>query len=474
MTCPIELEESHFVSCQECEDHDLCINCLLRDVHGHHPAHTFILLGDRQFSLRNLVLSRCQPGRHRQHAAICDGCEKRIVGVRHKCLTCPDWDYCSDCHANAALNHRGHRFVPVYETIAEPPSSHEVHYGIFCDGPLCKDQPYANYIAGVRYKCSVCYDLDLCAKCEALPSNTHNRTHPMVMLKTPVRNVTVSTTHDSGAGAQPTTPASRPQQSTSTQAPAPAPAPVPAAAESPILPVPDAMDVETQVPAPETTEPETDYQAVFVADTVLDGSTQAPNQVFQQAWTLRNSGSLAWPAGTDVRFVGGDSMFNVNLGQAMSLSSMSAAMETDKLTAPVAPGECATFTVTLKAPSRVGTAISYWRLKLPNGLPFGHRLWCDIQVREEEPPVAVPADEARSGSQMIFPKLEKESPETSTHAETEAAPTVPSQPSERDVLEEVESLTLDEDTETDLLTDDEYDILDASDQEYLDAKSASA
>ena len=234
------------------------------------------------------------------------------------------------------------------------------------------------------------------------------------------------------------------------------------------------MDVETQVPAPETTEPETDYQAVFVADTVLDGSTQAPNQVFQQAWTLRNSGSLAWPAGTDVRFVGGDSMFNVNLGQAMSLSSMSAAMETDKLTAPVAPGECATFTVTLKAPSRVGTAISYWRLKLPNGLPFGHRLWCDIQVREEEPPVAVPADEARSGSQMIVPKLEKESPATSTHTETEAAPTVPSQPSERDVLEEVESLTLDEDTETDLLTDDEYDILDASDQEYLDAKSASA
>lgn len=64
------------VTCADCEDYDLCITCLLKDTHGHHPAHTFSLLHDRQFCLKNMVLSRCKPGRHHQHAAICDGCEK--------------------------------------------------------------------------------------------------------------------------------------------------------------------------------------------------------------------------------------------------------------------------------------------------------------------------------------------------------------------------------------------------------------
>jgi hypothetical protein len=26
--------------------------------------------------LKHLVLSRCRPGRHHQHAAVCDGCDK--------------------------------------------------------------------------------------------------------------------------------------------------------------------------------------------------------------------------------------------------------------------------------------------------------------------------------------------------------------------------------------------------------------
>lgn len=62
--------------CNDCEDYDLCLRCLLRNKHGHHPAHTFSLGSDRNFCLKNLIMSRCLPGRQFQHAAICDGCEK--------------------------------------------------------------------------------------------------------------------------------------------------------------------------------------------------------------------------------------------------------------------------------------------------------------------------------------------------------------------------------------------------------------
>lgn len=65
------------VTCLECADYDLCLSCLLNDSHGHHPAHTFSLIdNDRQFSLKGMVNLRCRPGRHYQHAAVCDGCEK--------------------------------------------------------------------------------------------------------------------------------------------------------------------------------------------------------------------------------------------------------------------------------------------------------------------------------------------------------------------------------------------------------------
>lgn len=31
------------------------------------------------------------------HDATCDLCDSRILGVRHKCTRCPDYDVCSSC-----------------------------------------------------------------------------------------------------------------------------------------------------------------------------------------------------------------------------------------------------------------------------------------------------------------------------------------------------------------------------------------
>jgi next-to-BRCA1 protein 1 len=240
-------------------------------------------------------------------------------------------------------------------------------------------------------------------------------------------------------------------------------------------------------------------EAIFVRDTIPDGSKVPPSKVLTQTWTLYNPGPSSWPKGCSVRFVGGDGMFNVDMNHPSSVSSLISAMESTDLLTPVLPFGTADFTVTLKAPQRGGRAISYWRLKTPDGLAFGHKLWCDIDVRSSaaESQTQLPteivstssavdigkdtttmstkeadvgsedtADKPLTESAMIFPKLDKESPLASTHEATSPAPLVCGQ-DERDLTEDVESLTLDDgETDDEFLTDEEYDILDASDQEF--------
>jgi len=189
---PLVLSEKEFVTCTVCEDYDLCLDCHTDNKHGHHPGHAF-KEATSETLLSALGNALCNPGRNARHNAVCDGCDKFIYGVRHKCLNCPDWDYCSQCLQSAKIIHPRHRFVPIYEPLTEPLSSGCRHYGIYCDGPLCKDKENVSYIEGTRYKCAVCHDTDFCQNCEAHPSNKHNHTHPLIKFKTPVRNVSVTT-----------------------------------------------------------------------------------------------------------------------------------------------------------------------------------------------------------------------------------------------------------------------------------------
>ncbi|KAK2814328.1 hypothetical protein FQN49_008219 [Arthroderma sp. PD_2] len=219
----------------------------------------------------------------------------------------------------------------------------------------------------------------------------------------------------------------------------------------------------------------------FVSDTIPDSHQFAPNALFTKTWTLHNPGPSAWPVGTSARFVGGDSMFNVDTSHAISLNSLVSAMESQRLSEPVYPGQKADFTVKLKAPSRAGKAISYWRLKVADGVAFGHKLWCDINVTE------LPAKSMQSSAEMVFPTLEKESPAASMHESSSTTGDVPQFANTNegddatieviDLTEDVESLTLDNESNTDgddgFLTDEEYDILDASDEEFAETAKAS-
>ncbi|KAM0252573.1 hypothetical protein ACHAQJ_007656 [Trichoderma viride] len=515
--CVQELPEAEFLHCTSCDDFDLCQGCFAKDAHGHHPKHAFIpaVAGTK---MPDHITVRMSAGRNQAHHAVCDGCDKYITGVRHKCLDCPDWDYCSDCILNAVFVHANHRFAPIYEPLADVHAcavAQPVHMGICCDGPMCSNtQDYPTYIRGVRYKCAVCHDLDFCANCEASPANDHNKTHPLIKFKTPVRHVSVTTTgeHQDGKRMPPMGDRTKnPFKPTETSS---------SGESNSINTVQTVVDVKPEEPRNEeikvkqepeaeaeikdvevkqepTTTPEIkeetkeekisevtpsvneqDLRAVFIRDSVSDGTIMPPNHVFEQTWVLRNEGTTAWPAGCSVKFVGGDYMGHVDSAHPAGISELVSASESTVCYAPLAPGNEFPFTVLLRTPARAAQIISYWRLTTPEGFKFGHRLWCDVSVRMPPAEVLPTAtvvepkkeEDAQTGSVMIFPKLDKESPHASIHGEIQTQSVAGD---ERAAETDAVTATSGEEYEWDgsddgFMTDEEYDILDASDEEYLE------
>jgi next-to-BRCA1 protein 1 len=425
--CVDVLPEHQFVTCTTCDDFDLCVSCHTANKHGHHPAHGF------QLATEDTVLSKfaeaaLAPGRFVRHNAICDGCDKTIFGIRHKCLDCPDWDYCSSCVAQASLKHARHRFTPIYNPIAEPQPVFIRHAGIYCDGPLCRNQVDQPYITGVRYKCAVCHDTDFCASCEALPSNHHNRTHPLIKFKTAVKNVSITTMNEDARGhvrnmgdknltsAAPSPPATNTASEVKTVAEIKPEAKV----EEKTQPIPVVKpEPKVQLPQALNTSPAL-LSAAFVKDSISDGTPVPPGARFTQIWTLKNDGAYSWPAGCSVRYVGGDNMLNVDNSHPASITDFNDATESNVVGREVEVGEEIAFKLVLKAPMREGKAISYWRLKSADGTAFGHRLWCDIEVKQPEPVRSHLIDEDETEAQHQHRKQQHRQAQINIRAKREA------------------------------------------------------
>jgi peptidoglycan hydrolase-like protein with peptidoglycan-binding domain len=116
-----------------------------------------------------------QPVGETVHSNIrCDVCNVHpIVGARYQCTVCPDFDLCAKCEATPGAHPPQHALVKHRQS-----GQHQtLHEGITCDG--CQQSP----ISGVRYKCRVCPDYDLCSSCEA--KNTHPPDHPLIKFKVP-------------------------------------------------------------------------------------------------------------------------------------------------------------------------------------------------------------------------------------------------------------------------------------------------
>ncbi|EGX95880.1 ZZ type zinc finger domain protein [Cordyceps militaris CM01] len=498
-TCLTELPDAQFLHCQKCDDFDLCQSCFSANSHGHHPMHAFgpAVPGTVMPDHINIKMA---PGRNRMHMAICDGCDKNISGVRHKCLDCPDWDYCSECVESASFVHPNHRFAPLFEPLKQTHSCSAVesmHVGICCDGPLCKTSgAWPAYIRGTRYKCAICPDLDFCANCEASPANDHNQTHPLIKFKTPVRHVSVTTSGEHQDGRQLLAMGDRfeahSQPSSSTNSVNAVQTVVDVKPEEPeeIMVKPEMKEEEPLVQLEDIpqakeeareTNHEEELKACFVGESVADGTIYGLNHVFEQTWTLRNDGNVPWPAGCVVKFSGGDYMGHVDSTHPAGISDLVSASQSTVCYSQLAPGQEFQFTVLLRTPTRAGKFISYWRLCTDEGYRFGERLWCEVQARsvkaapptpvlEEEETAPEQADESQASSTMIFPKLEAESPTVSVHEEkkltltSRVASSIPSpvaSPTTKSYLEW-------DGSDDGFMTDEEYDILDASDEEFLE------
>lgn len=504
--CVQELPEDQFVHCTTCDDYDLCKGCFAKDQHGHHPKHGFTA-AVAGTDLERSISSRLNPGRNVVHNAICDGCDRYVRGVRHKCLDCPDWDYCSDCVENASFIHPNHRFVAIYEPIANPsarPACFSTHVGICCDGPLCSSsQTGSRYITGVRYKCAICHDVDFCANCEASPANNHNKTHPLIKFKTPVRSVSVTTVGEHEDGRRLPSMGDRTPRRTSNRSTETVPSPRETMAATPVQTVIDVqpteqeplvqakkeVEVKEEAVEPVLEEKETtaaDLVAIFKHDTVADGTVLPPNHTFEQTWVLRNEGTIPWPAGCSVKFVGGDYMGAIDPSHPAGIHELVSASESTVCYNGLNPGQEFPFTVLMRTPDREGKVISYWRLTSRDGVKFGHKLWCDITVQgpakatSQAEAESVPASEAPvlAKSHMIIPKLEHESPSASMHEEAQSeaevqtetdtlAPSVQDEEEDEDFDDCGEDDEWARDSDEGFMTDEEYDILDASDEEYL-------
>lgn len=421
-------------------------------------------------------------------------------------MTCPDWDYCSNCITSAPLDHHGHRFVPIYDPlpVSGPTLAFKAtvrHFGVYCDGPLCANKPGRSWINGDRYKCAVCPDTDFCAACESVPTNPHNQTHPLIKLKTPVRNVHVTTMEpdatsvrvmgDAQIAPPATSNAATQVQTVADVKPTEESEPVLGNVEEPVE-LSTSMSVESVRESVQEPEP---LHADFIRETITDGTIKVAGASFTQTWFLTNTGTTSWPAGVQPKFTAGDYMFDLEAINATTIEY------------EVLPSQIVSFSVNLKAPLQTNRHhISFWRLTAPDGTRFGSRLWCDIQVVDPTPEVVNVEessveeksiaeshsefeevsdnvnDISQASSQMIFPRLPVESPVASVEdlsagllgvqIETESVPAVSVANSEHQGSvedsdeEEIDISSIGDGDDLDsFLTDDEYDVLDASDEE---------
>lgn len=120
--------------------------------------------------------------------------------------------------------------------------------------------------------------------------------------------------------------------------------------------------------------PRVKLESRFIQDvTVSDGTLMVPSTHFTKIWRMRNSGTVAWPFGTQLVWVGGDQLgSHISAHLKIPVNGFPVERELD-------------IAVDFMAPSWPGRFVSYWRMASPSGQKFGQRVWVLIQVDYSKP-----------------------------------------------------------------------------------------
>ncbi len=105
--------------------------------------------------------------------------------------------------------------------------------------------------------------------------------------------------------------------------------------------------------------------AAFVGDvTIPDGATVSPGEIFTKTWRVQNTGSCAWSTSYLLAFNSGESMSGTSTVFPYSVSA----------------GNQMDISVSMTAPSDLGTYVGYWKLQNSAGTIFGQTLYVQIIV----------------------------------------------------------------------------------------------
>jgi next-to-BRCA1 protein 1 len=233
-----------------------------------------------------------------------------------------------------------------------------IHHGVYCDG--CN----AGFIRGIRYKCTVCADYDLCEACEA--KGLHATDHIMLKAKRPLRGPALPSASRLSMSQARRCPFVRArslnqcnlQQQDSKQAQ--------------LLGNWRSRCHEAQQAQQGNNNSSCSTiipKASFISDvTIQDGSPCVASTVLLKTWAMKNVGNTAWPEGVTLAFVGGQ------LGPVA---------EDKQAILPVpkcAAGETVHVSVKVKMPAEPGRYTGYYRLMTKEGHRFGARVWVDCLV----------------------------------------------------------------------------------------------
>jgi len=117
--------------------------------------------------------------------------------------------------------------------------------------------------------------------------------------------------------------------------------------------------------------------AVFVSETIPDGTQLHAGESFVKQWTMRNTGNTTWTNGDGYTW------------DYVSDEQFGAAAQTELSgSESVAPGTTHGWNVAMTAPSSPGTYRGYWRMNHSGAGRFGTKVWIEIVV------VAGPAPDA--------------------------------------------------------------------------------